>query len=74
MFKPRRRSPDSTAMIDSAIGRNGPSARPMSMRAASSVMNDPAMPERKEHTENASTQAIRKGLRMPLRSDAAPNA
>ncbi len=72
MLWPRRAGSDSLATSDWHTGRNGPSASPMSRRAPSSATNEPARPERKEHSEKAMTLASRTALRRPVRSDSAP--
>ena len=61
-------------MTEKQIGKNGPSAKPMTTRASSSSMNVPAKPENAEHSENTMTDASRNGLRAPRRSDHAPIA
>ena len=72
MLCPRRAGSDSLATSDWHTGRNGPSARPMSSRAANSAAKEAASPERNEHSEKATTLASRIGLRQPVRSESAP--
>ena len=54
--------PTHCATSDWHTGRNGPSARPMSSRAANSAAKEPASPERNEHSEKATTLASRIGF------------
>ena len=71
-FTPRRFGDDSTFMMEKQMGRNGPSAKPITKRASKSSMNVPARPDSAEHSENTTTDTSRNGLRTPLRSDHAP--
>jgi len=72
MLCPRLPGSDSAASSDWHTGMNGPSTRPISSRAANSARNEPARPERNEHSEKAIVQASSIGLRLPVRSDSAP--
>ncbi len=63
---------EAAAMIARQIGRNGPSAAPITTRAASSVSKLRAKPESTEQTENSSSAPIRNGLRRPITSDQRP--
>ncbi len=72
MLKPRRDSEDSSTTRDCATGRMGPSARPISMREASSTPKDGARPESTEHTEKITTVMISTDLRRPSASESVP--
>jgi len=72
MLCPRLAGSDSAASSDWHTGMNGPSTSPMRSRAANSARNDPARPERTEHSEKATALASSIGLRLPVRSDNAP--
>ena len=53
-------------MIARQIGRNGPSAAPITTRVASSVSKLHARPDSTEQTENSTSAPIRNGLRRPI--------
>ncbi len=56
------------------MGRMGPSARPMSMREASSTPKEGARPDINEHTEKIMTVMISIDLRRPRASESVPMA
>jgi hypothetical protein len=63
---------EAAAMMARQIGRNGPSASPMTMRVASRLSKLQAKPDRIEQAENSTSAQIRNGLRRPIRSDQRP--
>src|SRR5580698_10966428 len=69
---PRLAAVDSMATRDCAIGKIGPSATPISSRAATRAKNEAASPEANEHRENATTEISNKFLRLPVRSEYQP--
>src|ERR1700733_8003902 len=66
MLLPRLAAVDSIATRDCAIGRMGPSARPINRRVEIRVANETASPEAKEHKEKMITVISRNDLRLPV--------
>ncbi len=69
---PRRPGDVALIISDWLIGRIGPSDSPRMKRAAIRTAKPWATPVRKEHSENTTTVAIRKGLRLPDLSERMP--
>ncbi len=67
-----RVGPEAAAMMARQIGRNGPSAAPITTRVASRLSKLQARPDSTEQAENSSSAPIRNGLRRPIRSDQRP--
>ncbi len=68
MLKPRRFSSDSMATMDWPMAQIGPSARPSSIRAASSTRKPVAAPDRAENSENRVRVMSRMVLRLRVAS------